>query len=166
MKCITVMEQQAWLSRKKMLEQPYRSNQAPKHHIQFQPPKHLRAVEAFTHNLTELFLVNHEALLSVTDWALYQPYEMRLFESVRRVHGEERSLIAAPGHLLRAIEKDDLIGLFSLSVAFEWTSYLYFLDARVTLLNWEGAIFNLWAQDAQRLQAASKLLGAFSLDPL
>jgi hypothetical protein len=164
MNCINVQEQETWLKDQKMQGQPYGSDNAPKHYIQFYAPKHLRAVEAFAHNLTDLYFPSNKALLSITDWALYQPYEMRLFDCVRSIHGEKRWLIDAPGHLFSTSEKDDLIGLFSLSVAFEWTSYIYFPDARVTLLNWEGVIFDFWTDDSKQLIAVSELLKSFSLE--
>jgi hypothetical protein len=163
MNCLTTAEQSDWLARLKIVEKPYRNSQAPRHYTQFYAPKSLRAVQAFALDLLLTFFESGDALLTITDWSSYESYEMRLFDSLRSIDGETRSLIEAPGHLCGTTEKDDLVGLFSLSVAFEWTAYLYLPDAKVTVLNWEGAIFDFWAEDADGLERMAKSLSTFSL---
>jgi hypothetical protein len=164
MKCLTNTEQNEWLTRRAIVERPYGTNEASKHYVQFYSPKNFRGIESFTHHLSDLFLAGSEALLVFEDWPFYQPYEMRLVDHVRSAFGEKRNLIDAPGHLFTAEEGDDLIGLFSLGVAFEWTSYLYFAKNKATVLNWEGVIFDFWTEDERSLDDLLKLMGDFKLE--
>lgn len=164
MNCLTIAEQKLWLAQRGIFEEPYRNNESPKYYLQFYPPKHLRGMEAFSDYLNDLFWKEGEALLVFVDWPLYQPYEMRLVDHVRAAHNEKRWLIDAPGHVFAAEEKDDLISLFSLGIAFEWTSYLYFANAKVTLLNWEGVIFDFWTEDQSNLTSLLKAMADFKLE--
>ncbi len=158
MTCLTMSEQSELLARLSIVEEPYGKDIAPKHYCQFYAPKTLRAIQAVTRDLGLTFFKSNQALLTVKDWALYDPHEMHLFESLRKTHGESRPLIEAPAHLFTSTEHADLIGLFGLSVAFEWTSYLYFVDSRVTLLNWEGVIFDFWSAGREAREEMSETL--------
>jgi hypothetical protein len=88
---------------------------------------------------------------------------MRLIDLVRTTHGERRPLIDAAGHLFPTDEKDDLVGLFSLTVAYYWSAYLYFPSSKTTLFNWEGEIFDFWTDDPNCYAKLLELQKSFHL---
>jgi hypothetical protein len=63
-------------------------------------------------------------LLWLTDWGLYRPFQMRLFESCRESLGEHLPLIEKPGHL--ALDEDTLLlqGLLFLAIQYLWDGVL------------------------------------------
>jgi len=102
-------------------------------------------------------------LVHMTDWALYKPSEMIAVTGIRSIHGENRWLIEAPGHLIGPDETELGISLFALSASFGWTAYLYSpLDSAI-LLNWEGEIFDYWTDNQQALSEMRKILVDFDL---
>jgi hypothetical protein len=112
----------------------------------------------------ETFWKTGPAMLSMEDWPLYHPDEMRLIEVIRLAHNERSFLIETPGHVFDISEATETIGMFSLSVAFEWTSYLYLPDAKITVLNWEGVICDFWAEDKTATDEMLEILSSFKLE--
>jgi hypothetical protein len=163
MRCLTGPEQEQWLSKNELLGKPYGTDKAPANYIQFRAPIRLPQIQAFTHNLVDLFWPEREALVAVEDWGLYEPYEMLIVDALRGSHGEKRPLIEASGHCFDFTEKNELIALFSLTTAFNWTAYLYFPASKVTLLNWEGALFDFWSVRPGDLESISRVVGEFDL---
>ncbi len=163
MRCLTDSEQREWLIKNGQIENPYGNNSSSgKFYHQFCTPTRLAAIESFSDSYLNLWK-DGEALLVVTDWALYQPYEMRLFELARRAHGENRNLIEATGHIFSIEEKDDLTALFSLTVAYQWKAYLYLPLAKTTLFNWKGEVFDFWTDNFDNSTELLDLQKAFRL---
>ncbi len=67
-------------------------------------------------------------LLWLTDWGLYRPFQMHLFESCRESLGEHLPLIKRPGQL--ALDEDTLSlqGLLFLGIQFLWDGVLLATD--------------------------------------
>jgi hypothetical protein len=165
MHCLNPTEQKEWLTRSGQVEDPYREG-APssgKLYRQFYTPPRLSQIEAFVAHYLDAW-ESGEALLVVTDWPLYSPYEMKLIDLARLAHGEKRRLIDASGHLFPLDEKDDLVSLFSLTVAYYWSAYLYLPSAKTTLHNWEGEIFDFWTDDSQKYTTLLELQKSFRLN--
>ena len=164
MRCLTALEQKEWLATNDQVESPYSKSAISKgkFYRQFCAPPRLAQVEAFASHFLDIWK-SGEALLVVTDWPLYRPYEMKLIDLIRMAHGEKRSLIDAPGHLFSLNEKNDLISFFGLSVAYYWSAYLYPPSAKVTLFNWEGEIFDYWTDDSENYETLLSLQKSFRL---
>jgi hypothetical protein len=164
MKCLTNAECSDWLRNQRMVEEPY-GEPLPvgSHYKQFAPPTSARHLAAFSRHLFD-WLGNYDtALLHITDWGLYKPDEMAVIQAIRRSHGEHRMLIDAPGHLFEAKERDELIGMFYLTVMFGWSAYLYFPAAKATIFNWEGDLIDLWSADAEHFSKFSSIIDTFQL---
>jgi len=69
-------------------------------------------------------------MLWILDWPLYHSDEMELLIRLRKGHGENRTLINTPGHVLVKDEREELVGFLFLMMAFGWDSLL--LAARPT----------------------------------
>jgi hypothetical protein len=94
-------------------------------------------------------LVERESsvLLVVDDWGLYKQEEMAQLDAIRTAVGEMRTLIEAPGHLLRKPEHALFTDLTSLILGFpsRWSFYLYGLSSEFTLYFWEGDFLDVWS---------------------
>jgi len=165
MKCLTGIECSDWLKSHSIIEAPYNYNLAyvKSNYTRFDPPKTSSHLIAFTRHFFDWVGDFESALLQMTDWPLYKPDEMAIISAVRRSHEETRRLIEAPGHLFEKKEEAKLIAMFYLSIMFDWTSYLYFLPNRVTILNWEGSIIDLWSFDSKHFSEFDKIKETFQL---
>ena len=163
MKCLTSHECREWISQHALTEQPYGTKTAPPYYIQFDAPERFSAITAFTNCLAENFWEDGPACISIADWALYEPYEMRMIELFRQAHLENRQLIDAPAHIFVREESNDLIGMFGLTTAFQWTAYLYLPASKITILNWEGVIFDFWSESEEHIVTLLKVLDFFKL---
>jgi hypothetical protein len=73
-------------------------------------------------------------LVWFTEWGIWPSSERQhIFCRFRASYGEMRPLIDAPGHLLTANERDELLSLVTLGVLFLWDIYVVADDASVTL---------------------------------
>ena len=163
MRCVTSAEQKEWLTKNGQVEEPYgKTDSVGKFYRQFYTPPRLSQIEAFVASYLEAWQAG-EALLVVTDWPLYKPYEMKLIDLARITHGEKRPLIKAPGHIFSLDEKDVLVALFSLTVAYYWSAYLYFPSSKTTFFNWDGEIFDFWTDDTVRYAKLLELQKSFHL---
>jgi|GEM_PF-1474888 len=168
MKCLTETECSEWLKHHAIIEAPYNCNSAPikADYARFVSPKTTTRLIAFTRHFFDWVGDFEFGLLQMTDWSLHEPDEMAIVNSIRRSHGETRWLIKAPGHLFDQKGRDELISMFYLSIMFGWTTYLYFLPNKVTVLNWEGDIIDLWAFDSKHFAEFSQIKETFQLqDP-
>lgn len=65
------------------------------------------------------------ALLWLSDWPFYKPDETAIVSGLRDAHGEQRSLLDAPGHMFKFNEREELTGWVSLMMNFGWDSHLF-----------------------------------------
>src|SRR6185312_1757777 len=158
MRCLNNDEQKSWLSRHSIPESTYEGGGTQEFYIQFHTPEKFRQLQFFLNGYFYHFLGDSSALVAITDWWSYQPFEMNLVEKLRLIHGEKRPLIEASGHLFEAKEKDDIIALFSLATAFGWKSYLYLPNQKTTLYNWEGDMMDFWTESDECHKAMAELI--------
>lgn len=163
MRCLTTHEVSEWLRERAIPQDPYHQGKAPTYYLQFHAPVRHRQSDAFVRHYFERIIRESESLIHMTDWGLYQPSEMIAITGIRHSFGEKRILIHAPGYTLDPGEAEVGICLFSLSVSFGWSSYLYSLNKRSTLYNWEGDIFDFWTDNHSALAEMKTLLKQFNL---
>ena len=143
---LTANECSAWLRQRAIIESPYANNRS-KMSLQFEPPRSPRRLTAFTRQLFEAFGDFPGALVQFTDWNTHNPDEMALFDSLRRSHGEQRTIIEAPGHLFASTEAAEALGHCYLVATFDWSAYLYLASGAATVYFWEGDLVDLWSCD-------------------
>ena len=164
MKCITPDEELAWLAAHRIPANPYEhGGQSFAFYLQFYPPKNFRAVEAFSKNVLPPICAGGETLLSITDTELAESYELRLIERLRSANQDDRGIGEARGHLFSSAEEDDLVAMFSLTVAMGWEAYLYMPKTCSVMLNWEGDILDFWTSDRSIFEEVTRLIGVFGL---
>ena len=163
MKCVTENEIQTWLESRSIPKQRYQSSSAPEFYLQFYAPQNHTKLDAFIREYYRLIVLNCDSLVQITDWSLYQQSEMIAVDGIRSSHGEDRTLIDAPGHSLGPNEAEIGISLFSLSASYGWSSYLYASLNHSTLYNWEGDIFDFWTDSEEMLQEMNLILKQFEL---
>jgi hypothetical protein len=164
MKCLAPNECSDWLRERGIVESPYGQDTAPDVLcLQFEPPEKPSELTAFTRALFDSFGEFPGALVVFTDWELYHPDEMAVFESLRRSHGDRRPLIDAPGHLFKSEERAEAIAHIYLAVLFGWTAYLYLSSRATTVLFWEGDLVDVWAGDERLLQAVRGTVETYEL---
>lgn len=163
MKTLTDEECSEWLASRKLVEDPYYSAKLrPLHYEQYRIPSNASGSSAMIRSIVECLKPFETVLLQVTDWALYQPDEMAVVAQIRGAIGEQRPLIASPGHVLDATERDLLIGFLALITSFGWTAYLYF-DHGTTLFSWEGELLDFYASDLKPFQAVGECMQGMSI---
>jgi hypothetical protein len=160
---MTDNEVSGWLMERNLIEDPYHRTSSTRHYLQFRVPVERRRLEEFARQYFERIIPGTTSLLHVTDWAHYTSEEMAAFTAIRSGGGEERDLIEAPGHLIAPAGLDAGVILFSLSVAFGWTAYLYSLPDRTTIYNWEGELLDFWTDSAERFSEMERMVELFEL---
>ena len=164
MRILKQAEQLAWLAERRLAANPIESGgDGIEFYLQFYPPKQLRAIEAFTHTFLATAGARSEVMMTITDTENPEDYELRLFDRLRFPSGDPKSIFEAPVHLFGAEEHEDLIPMFSLTVAFQWEAYLHILMSKTILLNWESDIFDLWTDDRSVFASVSDMLRTFCL---
>jgi hypothetical protein len=163
MKCVTDSEIDDWLRQRSIPKDPYHRDSSPAFYLQFYAPKNHRRIDAFARHYYERIVPEADSLIHMTDWGLYQQSEMIAIVGIRSSRDEDRMLIDAPGHILPTGEKEIGISLFSLSVSFAWSSYLYSARDHSTLFNWEGEIFDFWTDSEHVVTEMKLILNQFDL---
>jgi hypothetical protein len=164
MQILPLTEQAAWLASHLLPGEPYqRDGENLAFFLQFYAPKELRGIQSFTEALLDYAGTRREVMMTVMDTECTRDYEERLFDTLRFPSGERKSIFDAPAHLFAAGELPDLIPMFSLTVAWQWETYLHMPRTRTILLNWEGEIFDLWTDDQAVLTGVSEMLSTFGL---
>ncbi len=164
MRVLPLTEQGRWLQSQALPADPYKAGgEVFEFYLQFYPPKHLGGIECFTEGLIGYAGVGGEALMTVVNTECPREYDERLFNRIRFPDGEGKSIYESPAHLFSADELQDLIPIFSLTVAWQWESYLHMPRTRTVLLNWEGDIFDLWTGDRSVYFGVSEMLKTFGL---
>lgn len=164
MKCLTPKECSDWLRERDIFEAPYSQEAAADDFcFQFEPPTKPSRLTAFTRRLFGTFGEFSGALVVFTDWALYQPDEMALVDSLRRGHGERRDLIDAPGHLFTSAELAEAIAHCYVAVMFGWSAYLYLPSGAATIYFWEGDLVDFWSADESLIKAVREIIQTYEL---
>lgn len=164
MQCITPSECSEWLHARGIAESPYSSGKVVgAGYFQFEPPRKLMAVTAFTRWLFEEFGEFSGALVMFTDWRSYHLDEMALVGSLRRSHAEQRPLIDAPGHVFASSEQAEAIGNCYLALTFGWSAYLYLASGAATVYFWEGDLIDFWSPREELTKAVLDVVRRFEL---
>jgi len=103
-------------------------------------------------------------MLTVVDTEMPYDYEERLFNRLRFPASEPKAILDSPAHLFDREELRDVIPMFSLTVGWQWESYLHMPGSRTVLLNWEGDIFDVWTDDRSVASGISDMLKTFNLE--
>lgn len=164
MKCLAANECSEWLRVRSIIESPYKLDPPPETHcFQFEPPMTPNRLTAFTRALFGTLGDFSGALVVFTDWALYQPDEMALMDSLRRGHGERRRMLDAPGHLFGPHEEAETIGYCYLTVTFCWSAYLYLASGNATLHFWEGDLIDFWSPEKRVTETVREVVRSYEL---
>jgi hypothetical protein len=149
MKALTFEESNDWLASVGVKHDPFREKaKGAQYYLTGALTDVSRSVSfAFVRNLLVYGLMpSGDVLLRISDWSLYQKDEMSVIDSFRSSFGECRSLNEANGHLFASAEMDHCVGLFNLTFAYGWSSYLYIFNPSLTFFNWEGEMFEFWSE--------------------
>ncbi len=152
MKCLTENQCSEWLQRHKILEKPWhRSIKDNCYYFPLTSFKNARAFQALAQEMVELLGEYETVLFHIGNCSPWRAGQFELIEAVRRSHGETRELLEAPGHLYELKNKDELIGMFWLTMAYGWSSYLYPLPCTNIIFNFEGVFIDIWNFDSSTL---------------
>ena len=153
MKTLSKVECTEWLLTRGIAEDPYHLPEPPTVFVdQVGLPAQPWRKRTVVDELLRACGPYEAALLQFTDWFPHGD-AMTIVEGVRAQHGDQRSLIESPGHLLVPGEQGLLLGIFSLAMFYGFTAYLYFSHG-TTILEWEGEMLDLWTSDEQRFTEA------------
>ncbi len=163
MHCLRKEQIASWLTKHSLPADPYNeyAGSLPLY-LQFHAPKRFRPIEAFTREFSALAAPHDEVLVSVIDTIAPWNLELRMFNRLRPESAPD--LLEAPGHLFARDEVEDMIAMFSLTVALEWKAYLYIPERHLILYNWEGEIFDFWTTNESASMCVRALLQDFQLN--
>ena len=164
MRILSIAEHAAWLAASDLAARPYVEGGGTfRFYLQFHAPTTFRATECFTEGILEYAATEGEVLLTVVNVVMPYDYEERLFDKIRRASNAPIPTDDSGGHLFTADERRDSIPVFSLTAGWQWEVYLHMPHSRTVLLNWEGAIFDLWTDDESVLSGVFEMLERFGL---
>ena len=163
MKILSEIEIDAWLVNENVSPQPYSQGTSAKHYRQFASPKRYSHVEAFSRIGLSQIQDAKSILIHITDWAHYTEAQMLTIAAIRHHHNVDKPLIESPGHLIELQSIETAVSIFSLSIAFGWSSYLYFPNDSFTILNWEGDLIDAWTHSKETITNLDKLISDFEL---
>jgi hypothetical protein len=158
MKCLTSKELDKWLSRH---GHSSKADAVPV--ISFHAPTKFSALEAFVECILRDVFIQGEVLLMVEDTDIERIGHLRVIEGLRKLADEKRALDKSPGFLFAKDEWEHAITLFSLNACFNWRCYMWGDRDQLTLFNFEGEIFDVWAGDEKGRKAVLELLKGFKL---
>jgi len=156
MKVLTPEECPKWLKDAGISHDPYRGVGEASHHYMTGGLTDARRSIAFARNLIRAVEPKGDHLLEITDWSTYQEDEMAVVQSVRASFGETRWLIKSPGHVFLSSDLDLCVGLFALTIAYGWSSFIYTSKPRLTIFNWEGDMFEFWSDEKKTIEVTKK----------
>ncbi len=162
MRCLTATECGEWLQNFNITQRPYHNCVDTDDFFPLAAHAEAWAAQELARQLIDLLGEYETALLYIDDWSPYKPEQMALVDAVRRSHGELRWLIDAPGHLYELKEKDELIGMLWMTVAFGWSSYVYSSTRSNIIYNWEGDFIDIWNMDNDSLTEVKELCEAIN----
>lgn len=160
MKCFTTAQCSDWVQKLSVAERPYHNGVETEYFFPLTDYTEAWAAQELTRHLLDLLGEYETVLLHIDDWSPYKLEQMALVDAVRRSHGELRWLIDAPGHLYKLDEKDELISMFWLTIAFGWSSYIYPAPCTNVIYNWEGDFIDIWNMDSISLPEIKNLCDA------
>ena len=163
MKHLTDNEISEWHSENGMTVDPYSENDDSRWYVQFYQPEDYKKKEALSCSFLELTKGTGSSLFHVKDWDHYTESQMIAIDAIRAQDGEKRKLIEAPGRILSEGEEELGALLLSLTSSFGWTSYLHHPERKISLLNWEGEIYDFWTESAESMSKISDLIDRFNL---
>jgi len=157
MKALTPEECPSWLKSAGISHDPFRGFGEASNHFMTGGLTDTRRSIAFARNLLVYGLQpNTECLLEITDWSLYTEDEMAVVQSLRASFGETRWLIKSPGHVFAPSDLNLCVGLFALTIAYGWNSYIYIPTPRLTIFNWEGDMFEFLSDEKKSMQVVEE----------
>lgn len=169
MRCLTPAEVSSWLATHELPADPYNQpDTASRHYHQCELLKEYPPIRFFIRGLLAEIGNAGPLLILPTDWSAYQPDEMIAIDAIRRLSGETRPLIEAPGHLLDPADTETAVALFSLFTTYQWTCWVHSPADRSVLLSWEGEFLDFWTESTGKLAAMQQLAAThgFTVPPL
>jgi hypothetical protein len=88
---------------------------------------------------------------------------MPLFDRFRQAFGERRPLIEAPGHVIRASERDDAVSILVLSVLYLWNCHVLSAAGDQALFVSHDEYGWCAVRGSQSLESANQLLENFGV---
>jgi len=158
MKCLTPSEVDKWLSR-----HGHNSKADAVPVISFHAPTKFSVLEAFVECILRDIFIQGEVLLMVDDTDRERNGHLRVIKALRKLAGEKRTLDKSPVFLFAKDEWEHAVMLFSLNACFYWKCYVWGDRDQLTLFNWEGEIFDVWAGNEKGRKAVLELLKGFKL---
>ena len=152
-----------WLKFNSLSSQPYDNGCDLKYYKQFESPLELRSTESFIRIFLSKLATKGDSLLTITDWDHYSASEMLTIQAIRLSKGETRFLKDSPHHQFSVNEHEEAIALFSLSVSYGFSSYLYCPQYKSILYNWEGELMDFWTDDSNSDSFVGDLLNQYNL---
>ena len=168
MECLTPTEVSRWLCAHSLVEDPAHADvdNPPPHGFEFYAPTTYYGLECFVDAVLNEVVGHHTVLLVATDCNPSSRSRDFIIDGLRRSIGEARLDVDAPGYVVPANELEKAVGLFSLMSGFRWKCYLYCGDAQLTMYNWSGSIFEVWAPSLQRVEHVRTIVRNFDLKEL
>jgi hypothetical protein len=146
LKCLTKRERSQWLLKRGHVEDPAHAHESdePRFRLEFYAPEKYGSIQTFAWRLMEAVGVTGEILFYIEDTDLCMAEQEFVFSSLWKNMGERRHFLETPACTGTLEDAEVLAGLFALSAAFSWRSYLYGDKDQTCLFNWEGEICNIW----------------------
>lgn len=110
-------------------------------------PQSVRKIMVLMQRIFEFEESTGAALLDIEDWSLYAEPEMQVFSKIRSACGESHTLKEAPCHSFNLKHHALLVGIFSLTISFQWKATIYFSKTNWIIHNWEGDYLEFYCPD-------------------
>jgi hypothetical protein len=127
-------------------------------------PQAMRPAVVLLTRLLESRKRSEKMMLRLDDWPHFYHPEMHLFSQLRKSFGETRSLADAPCHVFEPSKAGLLIGMFALTISYQWKATLYAPGGDFIVHNWEGDFLEIYCSDSALSQLARELAIDFGLD--
>ncbi|MGC4117763.1 MAG: hypothetical protein QM765_25050 [Myxococcales bacterium] len=132
--------------------------------LRFRVPPEAGRRTALSRVMSLWFKQDPDVLLVIDEWGLFPACEdLNLFTRLRQSYGEGRSLREAPGHLLRADERDALRSLVALMLYFLWGGSLLSRTLGLLVQISHDETIGVYAKDAARLEEIRGDLRSFKV---
>lgn len=141
MRCLTNSEINKWLAGQGMRHQPLEAGVPVAG--EFPSPAGGQDRQALAETLADLLAKDGNKLVEILPGPGPGPKAWALLDGFRSEAGEERTVIATPGHLFKSGDREAFRGLLTHLTDFPWTFYIYAAPSR-TIVRVGGSI-GIWS---------------------
>ncbi|HEY3444988.1 MAG TPA: hypothetical protein VGK67_01440 [Myxococcales bacterium] len=132
--------------------------------LRFRVPPEAGRRTALSRVMSLWFKQDGDVLLVIDEWGLYPACEdLNLFTRFRQSYGEGRNLREAPGHLIKADEREALRSLVALMLYFVWGGSLLSRTMGLLVQISHDDTIGVFAKDAARLEEIRSDLQSFKV---